>query len=330
MPKNKQPFERYQRIHDLLNRRSSAMAVVKSSELTEELGISLRQLRKDMNWLKEKDAPLEYVPTQYGWRYAPGHEFTLLDQLPLTSEDVLLLTVAFETLAKTGQLRNMEEAKSAFGKIHRAVRKWVQPHARSKPIYFDPLPHYEGSRYLTFFLGAIEDQYRTEFQYLAHLAKQPKTVVFDPWFLRHYDRRWYVGGFSHEPENFVRTFPLERIVGQPVHKGFFHDKPPLYDAETYWKDIYGITVEPNGKIEEVLLEFIPLQGKYFLSTPFFEPFEIVENTAEKLVIRLRLIPNIDLVRKIASLGADVRVLAPDSLTEQLRRFFQESLLRYGL
>ena len=303
------------------------MAVVKSSELTEELGISLRQLRKDMNWLRSKDAPLEYVPTQYGWRYEPGHEFTLLDQLPLTSEDVLLLTVAFETLAKTGQLRSMEEAKSAFGKIHRAVRKWVQPHAKAKPIYFDPLPHYEGSRHLTFFLGAIEERRTVRFDYQAYHAEQPKIVVFDPYFLRHYDRRWYVGGFSPD-EGFVRTFPLERIVGQPVPQGFFHDRPAQYDAGTYWQDIYGITVPPNGQIEEVLLEFIPLQGKYFLSTPFFEPFAVIENTPEKLVVRLKIIPNIDLVRKIASLGAAVRVLAPASLADELRRFFAASLRQY--
>lgn len=329
MPRNKQPFERYQRIHDLLSRRSGTTAVVKSSELIEELGISLRQLRTDMNWLKDKDAPLEYVAAQYGWRYRPGHQFTLVDQLPLTSEDVLLLRVAFETLAKTGQLRDMEQAKEAFGKIHRAVRKWVQPHASAKAIYFDPLPHYAGSRHLPFFLAAIEERRHTEFHYQAHHADQPKTVRFDPYFLRHYDRRWYLGGYSHEPDGFVRTFPLERIVGQPIHQGFFHDRPPQYDAATYWKDVYGITVPPNGQVEEIQLEFIPLQGKYFLDTPFFEPYEVVEDTADKLVVRLRLIPNIDLVRKVASLGADVRVLAPTGLADQLRRFFQDSLRRYG-
>lgn len=330
MPKDKKPFERYQRIHELLSARSGNQSVVKSADLMEQLGIGLRQLRKDMDAMKDMNAPLEYVPTLYGWRYTPGHEFTLVDRLPLTSEDVLLLRVAFETLSKTGQLKGMEEAKEVFGKIHRAVRKWVDPVAAAKPIYFDPLPHYEGSRHLTFFLRAIEENRRTEFQYQAHHADVPKTVVFDPWFLRHYDRRWYVGGCSRDPdEQFVRTFPLERIVGQPEHQGFYHDKPPQYDAQTYWQNIYGITVPPNGKVEEVLLAFTTLQGKYFLGTPFFEPYEVVENTPERLVVSLQLIPNIDLERKLASYGAGVRVLAPASLADKLKDLHQKALAQYA-
>ena len=329
MPKNKKPFERYQRIHEVLSAHSGSQAVVKSSELTEALGIGLRQLRNDMDTMKAMDAPLEYVPTLYGWRYTPGHEFTLVDRLPLTSEDVLLLRVAFETLSKTGQLKGMEEAKEAFGKIHRAVRKWVNPAAAAKPIYFDPLPHYEGSRHLTFFLRAIEESRRTEFQYQAHHTHAAKTIVFDPWFLRHYDRRWYVGGYLHDPEKpLVRTFPLERIAGQPEYRGFYHDKPPQYDAQTYWQNIYGITVPPEGKVEEVLLAFTAFQGKSFLGTPFFEPYEVVEDGAERLVVRLRLMPNIDLVRKLASYGPGVRVLAPTSLVEDVQTLHREALAQY--
>lgn len=330
MPKDKKPFERYQRIHELLSTRSGANAVVKSSELTEELNISLRQLRKDMDHLKNQGAPLEYMPTLYGWRYTPGHQFTFVDRIPLTSQDVLLLRVGFEMLAKTGQLANMEEAKEAFGKIHRAVRKWVDPKATAKPIYFDPLPHYEGSKYLTFFLRAIEDQRRVEFQYRSYRTDDlGKTVVFDPWFLRHYDRRWYVGGYSHDPdEQFVRVFPLERIEGEPRHIGYCHDKPPDFDAATYWRHIYGISVPKDGKVEAIILEFRPPQDRYFLSTPFFEPFEILEQSADRLVVQLSLMVNTDLIHKLASYGSEVRVLKPSGLVVQMRDFFQQAMSNY--
>jgi predicted DNA-binding transcriptional regulator YafY len=330
MPKDKKPFERYQRIHEMLSTRSGTNAVVKSSELMAELNISLRQLRKDMDHLKNQGAPLEYVPTLYGWRYPPGHQFTFVDRIPLTSQDVILLRVGFEMLAKTGQLASMEEAKEAFGKIHRAVRKWVNPKAAAKPIYFDPLPHYEGGRHLTFFLRAIEECRRVEFQYRSFRPDDPgKTVLFDPWFLRHYDRRWYVGGFSHDPaEKFVRVFPLERMEGEPRNVGYCHDKPRDFDAETYWRHIYGITVPKDGKIEPIVLEFSPPQDQYFLSTPFFEPFEVQSQTPERLVIQFSLMVNVDLINKLASLGAGVRVLAPAHLAASLQDFFQHALRRY--
>lgn len=329
MPKDKKPFERYQRINDLMSRRSGTSSVVKSKELMEELGIGLRQLRKDMQAMISMGAPLEYVAALRGWRYEPGHLFTLVDKIPLTSADVLHLRIAFETLSKAGQIHNLAEAKDSFGKIHRAVRSWVDNTAPGKPIYFDPLPHYEGATHLAFFLKAIEESRRVEFDYQAFHAPHPKTVVFDPWFLRHYDRRWYVGGFSHDPaEQFVRTFPLERIVGQPMEIGFCHDKPRDYDAESYWRYIYGITVPPNGFVETVDLEFNAIQGRYFTTTPFFEPYEVLEQTPDKVVVRLRVIPNIDLLRKIASLGKEAKVLAPASLAKQMKQFFQEALACY--
>ncbi len=148
--------------------------------------------------------------------------------------------------------------------------------------------------------------------------------------MRHYDRRWYVGGFSHDPnEGFVRTFPLERIEGVPSRIGWFHDKPAQYDAATYWQHIYGITIPKEGKkVEEVILEFSALQGRYFTTTPFFEPYNIVEEHYEKLVVSMQLIPNVDLIRKLASMGNDVTVLAPESLAKEMQVFFKDALSRY--
>jgi predicted DNA-binding transcriptional regulator YafY len=136
--------------------------------------------------------------------------------------------------------------------------------------------------------------------------------------LRHYDRRWYVGGFSHDPEEqIVRTFPLE------------HDKPADYNAETYWKHIYGITVPPKGRVEQVVLAFTPIQGKYFLSMPFYEPFTVLEDTPERLVVQMELMPNIDLERKLTSFGAAVRVLSPEPLALTVKEMHRKAWEQYG-
>jgi predicted DNA-binding transcriptional regulator YafY len=330
MPKDKKPLERYRRIHELFSRARGREAGIKLQDLADKLGISLRQLSDDMNYMRENGAPFEYVPTLRAWRYEEGRDFTMIEDQLLSDEDVLNIRIAIETFNK---INNNDKAFGdlpvIFRKIYRASRKWTEPESPHKYIYFDPLPAYAGGKYLSFFLKAIEKSHRVSFQYLAFHAQAPKTVIFDPWFLRHYDRRWYVGGFSHDPaEQFVRTFPLDRIVEQPVKSGYYHDKPPQNNAETYWKHIYGITVPKYGKLENVLMEFTAIQGKYFLSTPFFEPYHIVEQTPDKLIIQLEIIPNIDLLRKLASLGPDVRVLAPASLALELQELHKQAFERY--
>lgn len=332
MPRSKHPFARLQRISDIFQTRSSAQSVIKAEALADELGISLRQLRTDMESLREKGAPLEYDPVLRGWRYTPGAYFTIVDNIPLTGEDLTCLRIAVETLAKVNHLKGFEQLPEIFGKIHRAAKKWLGGSGAvvGKSVYFDPLPRYDGGKHLPFFLEAIDHSRRVEFQYQPFHTDTPKMVVFDPWFLRHYDRRWYVGGFSHDPdEEFVRVFPLERIAGQPKAIGYCHDKPPAYDAASYWRNIYGITMPPGGQVEAVDVAFKALQGKYFLSSPFFEPYEVLESTPDRLVVRFHLIVNIELVRKLASFGADARVLAPQSLAEQMRQFFRAALEHSG-
>ena len=331
MPKDKNPSQRYRRIHEIFTRRSGGDAVVKLEWLAEELGISLRRLSDDMKHMREKGAPFEYVPTLRGWRYEKDRNFAVLDEQLYSEDEVANVQMAIAMLKKIDPDNTLKKLPEVFLKIYKASRKWNIPEQPGKYVYFDPLPRYEGNKHLAFFLQAIEHSRRVSFQYRSFRPDDPgKTVVFDPWFLRHYDRRWYVGGFSHDPdEMFVRTFPLERIEGTPQFVGWFHDRPSQFDAATYWQHIYGITVPPKGEVEEVVLEFTAHQGRYFTTTPFFEPFTILENDAQKLVVSMRLIPNVDLVQKLGSLGKEVKVLAPHSLVMEMKDFYQKALGRYN-
>jgi len=331
MPKDKKPAHRYRRIHEIFSRRSGKNAVVKLEWLAEELGISLRRLSDDMKHMREKGAPFEYVPALRGWRYEADRNFAVVDEQLYSEDEIANIQLAIGMLNRIDPGNTLNKLPEIFVKIYKASRNWNTPKQPQKHIYFDPLPKYEGNKHLAFFLKAIEETRRVSFQYRSFRPGDPgKTVVFDPWFLRHYDRRWYVGGFSHDPdEMFVRTFPLERMEGTPQIVGWFHDRPPSYDAATYWKHIYGITVPPKAQVEEVVLEFTAHQGRYFTTTPFFEPYTILENDAQKLIVSMRLIPNIDLVQKLGSLGKEVKVLAPHSLVMEMKDFYQKALGRYN-
>ncbi|MBN8679687.1 MAG: transcriptional regulator [Chitinophagales bacterium] len=328
MPRIDKANQRYQRIHEIFTRRMGKHSNgIKLADLADELGVSIRQLSTDIKYLKEQGAPLEYVATLKAWRYKEGQDFVVLEDQLLNDRDLSSLQIALATFSKFNMHdERLSALPEVFRKIYKASRSWMHSGNLQKNIYFDPLPKYDGAKHLTFFLKAIEESRRVEFNYLAFHAEEPKTVVFDPWFLRNYDQRWYVGGFSHDPEEqFVRVFPLERIEGVPSYSGFCHEKPRDYNAETYWKNIYGITVPRDGKVETITLKFTPIQGKYFLSSPFFEPYNIVENSPERLVIQLNLIVNMELIRKVASFGEDVEVLEPESLRNNLKEFFKKAL-----
>ena len=329
MARNSKAWERYQRINDIFNLRKGSQAVVTTEELLNTLDIKLRQLRIDMKEMRNMGVPLEYVAYERGWRYTRPFDFS--ESIPISAEDIMQLRLAVATLAQINQLPGFENLTGVFEKIRRSVRRWVDREATSKAIYFDTIPAYEGGVHLPFFLQAIETSRQVVFDYQPFLASSPRQCIFDPYFLRQHNQRWYVGGFSHNPDElFNRTFPLERITGQPGFSGRYFDKPEGFHPPDYWKHIIGINRPPNGKVESVVLEFSYLHGRYFLSNPFFSPYEVLENTQEKLVIKMGLMIDIELIRRIAAYGKDVQVLAPVSLSEKIQIFFREALDRYEI
>jgi predicted DNA-binding transcriptional regulator YafY len=327
MPADKNPSDRLFQLNEIFNNRFGANSAVTVKELEEKLGVKRSILFQDFEKLKALGAPLEYNPSLRGHRYTAV--FPYADRILFTPDELAHLRIGVELLSKIHHLEGFQKLPSVFQKIRRAIRKWSVEEAPRKAIFFDPLPRYDGGKHLAFLLQAIENSWQVSFDYQPFHSPAPKRVVFDPCFLRHYDRRWYAGGFSHDPsEGFIRTFPLERIVGTPVQTGYFHEKPKDYNPDTYWKYIYGITIPPGGVVEDVELSFNAIQSKYFLTTPFFEPFEVLSQTPESLVVRLRLIPNFDLERKIGSYGADVKVLKPKRLAEKVKDFHQKALKQY--
>lgn len=318
---------RYQRINELFNLRKGSYALVTTQELINTLGISTRQLRTDMDQMKLMGAPLEYDAKGRGWRYT--HPFDISEPIPLSVEDIMQLRLAVATLAQFNEVPGFENLSGVFEKIRKSVRRWLDREATTKAIYFDPLPTYEGARHLPFFLRAIEETREVHFEYRPFLASQPRLCRIDPYFLRQHNQGWYVGGFSHDPDElFIRTYPLERVEGDPAFTGTFFNRPEGFRPTDYWKYIVGINRPPDRAVETVILEFTSLHGRYFLSKPFFEPFIILEESAEKLTVELELIIDIELIRKILALGSDVKVIAPEGLRTRIKKFLEAALAHY--
>jgi predicted DNA-binding transcriptional regulator YafY len=332
MSRNSNAYIRYQEINDLFNARRGKQAIVTTEEILETLNISMRQWRTDKQMLEEMGAVFEYDARLRGWRYAEPFNFS--DPIPLSIEDLYNLRLAVATLAQLNQIADFKNLPQTVEKIGKAVGRWVDRETKHKAIYFDQLPRYEGSRHLPFFMHAIEKEQQVRFQYQSFRAKEPSTYLFDPYFLRQHHQRWYLGGWSHAAdEGFIRTFPLERMVGEPILSGQRIDyrvKPHDFDPVKYWQHVIGINRPANGKVEAVVLEFNAEQGKYFESQPFFQPYEVLERSDEKLVISLQLMIEIELIRKLAAYGAEVKVLAPDELKTSMQRFYAGAVAAYTL
>lgn len=323
MPKTKNQLARFRRIHELLTLRKGAAA--KPDELCRACNISRRTLDNDIAFMRsELDAPIIWDKQRLGYCYE--YPFDLTAQIALNVEDVHRLHVAVETLAQFEHLEVFRDLRSTVDKIRKGVSGWVRSTAAAKSIFFEPVQNI-GTQYLPALLRAIEEKRRVRFGYQSFQQNEAQSCELEPYCIRQYDQRWYVVG--HSPQYaYLKPFALDRITSKPELLAAFFEAPD-FKPEQFFQHIYGMHTEPVEQAREVLIYFSPLQARYFLSRPF-HPYQLVEeDAAGGIKVRLNVCITIELIRKLASYGAEVEVLGPEDLRGTLKAFFEGGVRRYG-
>jgi len=197
----------------------------------------------------------------------------------------------------------------------------------SQYIYFEKITYIGGTEHITFLLEAIENKVAVEFDYHAYDKEAPVHRVFHPYVLKEHSDRWYVIGWLPQFGAMV-TYALDRILDNTnrryLHEGFKIQED--FDVLKYLEYTYGIT-KADGPVEDIILEFQYLQGRYFLSKPFYK-YEVIRDTPESLIIKMRLIVNFELVRKLCSFTEAVKVLQPAHLADMIAEKHRKALAHY--
>ncbi len=323
MSKNKNQLARFRRIHELLSLRKGT--VIHPDELCRACDISRRTLDNDISFMRlEFNAPITWDKSRRGYFYE--HPFDLTAQIALNIEDVHRLQVAAETLSQFGHLEVFQDLRHTVDKIRKGVNGWVRSSGAAKHIYFEPV-QYTGTNHLPTLLKAIEEKRKIQIDYQSFKQDEAQVFVLEPYCIRQYDQRWYVVGRTPD-HDYIKPFALERILGKPQPLKDFFTMPNDFDPVRFFSHIYGMHPEPLQAAQHVELEFTPLQARYFLSKPF-HPYTLVNQDQDgSIQVRLLVCINIELVRKIASLGHEVKVLSPSSLQERIRNFHSASLSIY--
>ena len=84
----------------------------------------------------------------------------------------------------------------------------------------------------------------------------------------------------------------------------------------------------DEKPQNVVLSFLPLQGNYIKSLPLHETQKILIDNEKELRISLNIHITNDFKMEILSYGENVKVLEPQSFTDELRKTYSMALKQY--
>lgn len=206
-----------------------------------------------------------------------------------------------------------------------AMRKWLintfavnnlineGEHLR-KHICFEDMP--SGQRFLTTVLESIRDKVALSVTHQGFSKPGPTMFTLKPYGLKVFKQRWYVLAESDYPDGRLLVYSLDRFESME-RTDQSYSIPEAFDVEEYFRNSYGVT-GAGLKPELIRLKVASSQVKYFRTLPLHKSQSEDETTDEYSVFSYLSVPTYELKQEILSRGANVEVLSPKQLREEIK------------
>ena len=148
--------------------------------------------------------------------------------------------------------------------------------------------------------------------YQSFYHQEPSTFNVWPYCVKYFRQRWYMLGDS---DLGLRLYSLDRFVDMEELDQTF-EIPEEFDAEEFFNKYFGVCLE-DSPVVDIVLRVEDSQAKYFRSLPKHSSQKETDPIDGWPVFTYRLVPTYDFRQEILSYGADVEVLAPESLRKEM-------------
>lgn len=272
---------------------------IKNYLLRHDFNVSDRTLQRDIKQLRyEFGIEIEYN------RFKNG--YFINEDLSLDIESF----VRFFEIVNTADLliESLKESKDTLDYISFEAQGSLKGIENLKPLLF-----------------AIKNRRVISFTHENFYEKTHSTHTVKPYLLKEYQNRWYLIG-TIKPTDEFRTFGIDRISNLVVSETTF--KPSKKKkASKLFEHTIGLTYS-LGEVEDVVLSFTALQGKYIKTLPLHSSQRILVDNEKELQIKLKIIPNFEFQQQLLKLGDNVKVLQPQWLADEIKTVLTNTLKQY--
>lgn len=320
MPDNRKAIVRYKILDKCLNDRYHNYyiedLVFKCNEALEDMGVrpvSKRQIQSDIAFMKSSigyNAPI--VSIQNGkWKYIRYSEDFSIMETPITEMEIEQLETLITSLSRfqTIPIYNWVDELLTNLRYRFGLKR-----LENNFIGFEQNRDLLGLRYLSDLINHVIKERPIKITYHPY-GKSILQWVIHPYYLKQHNNRWFLFGYNSD-YNDLSIIALDRIEGIcETNLDFIRNKQ--FDFDSYFRDVIGVTVEENQKVEHIVLKFSNNRLPYVLSKPIHHS-QIIEDE-ENCIVTLDVRPNKELISEIMWFGKDVEVISPYSLREEIKR-----------
>ena len=211
---------------------------------------------------------------------------------------------------------------------HNGLRSWLyntlcvsNTLARSQSIKNRILLEYipSGQEYLQPIIDAMKENRVLNITYHSYLMDEETSFDVQPYCVKLFRQRWYMVARSTHPyyyEQGPRVYALDRIhVLYATGETF--KMPKDWDAQEFFNGCFGITADQKIDIQTIKLKVSASQANYIRDLKLHESQEECERNDEYSIFTYHLRPTLDFIQELLWNGADMEVLEPLPLREEI-------------
>jgi predicted DNA-binding transcriptional regulator YafY len=305
--------ERIYRIDQLLNDKKA----VSFQTLIDRLEVSPATLKRDLAYMRDRlNAPIIYDKELNGYRFESTSESYALPGLWFSPEEIYALLTMQHLLASLdseGLLSNhikplqsrllamLDDSENSYEEIQKRIRIEKMGARKFDLDYFQEI----GS--------ALIQRKRLIIKYQSRSKDENTRREISPQRLIYYRDNWYLDGWCHL-KNALRSFSLDAIKTAEISKVKSDD---IDEDELNAELGSGYGIFAGKDIQWAVLRFTPERAKWVASERWhpIQEAEFLEDGSYE--IRFPFSDERELIMDILKYGADVTVLSPQSLINQV-------------
>lgn len=278
--------------------------------------VSKRTVQLDLQTLQAEPYNVEFNPVlkeQNIYRYADTSYN--LELLKLTAPDRDALTRTIEVLRE--RYSDPDEQNPQW----QWMLTTLQAIADNRPLESaDPYVSFEnneafaGNAHFATLLESIINRHPVIVRYKPYFQPDPEDWKTHPYHLKQFNSRWFLFAAVEGREG-IQNLALDRI--HSIRQWRHAYRPPEVDFSTFFDDMTGVSRNNDMAVEQIILRVSNQRYPYVETKPFSENQRIADYDDQTHTIAFPMRVNRELVAELLSFGADIEVLQPQHLRQQI-------------
>lgn len=178
-------------------------------------------------------------------------------------------------------------------------------------------------QHLTDILEAMRENRVLEIEYHPFYLEESQHIQLLPYFVKLYERRWYVYGPTQENRQ-IKVYALDRIQRLSISGQTFR-MPKGFSAEEHLATSIGITTYPDIPPRRIVIKCTGEQPQYLRALPLHHSQEETERNDGWSLFSYYLAPTNEFYRKILAHREFMEIVSPEEVRQEYAAILEKML-----